>query len=89
MKLHVGQVCAALCRVRHYDTLAVLLGGLGFDDARIVECFKDELVERGVSMDRAYHALKLTGINLDAEAMLAAIEEVDDRNRREYESIPF
>lgn len=89
LKLHVSQICAALCRARYYDTLAVLLRGLGFDDAQIVECIKDELVSRGTSMDYAYHALRLTGIDLDAEAMLAAIEEVDDRRSREYESIPF
>jgi hypothetical protein len=33
---HLGQVCDVLCRARHYDTLAVLLWGLGLDDNRIV-----------------------------------------------------
>lgn len=91
VKRHVAQVCAALSRARYYETLAVLLRVLGMDDVRIVECIKDVLVGHGEPMDGAYHALKSTGVDLDAEAMLAALEDVDDRRRRESEfsDIPF
>jgi hypothetical protein len=40
-KRHFAKASASLCGTRHYDTFAVILRGLGFDDNRILEFIKE------------------------------------------------
>jgi hypothetical protein len=87
LKRHLAQVCAALCRARYYDTLAVFLRGLGSDDDQILENIKDDQVARGLPVGSAWNALKTAGIRPDSGAMVAALREVDNSYRRRCETV--
>lgn len=93
LKQHLTKVCDALCRVRYYDTLAVLLRGFGSDDDQILKNIKDDQVARGMPIDSAWDALEAAGISFEPGAMVTALREVDSNYRRkceaDFDDIPF
>lgn len=75
---HMTNVCGALAATSCYETLAVLLRGLGYGEDAILEALKGDLLNRDVGADYALAAFNKANIHPAAETVLAALTEIVD-----------
>ena len=76
LKYHVTRMFSALVALGHFDTLAVLLRGIGVDDEQILDFLKSECLYGDWPIQCMVRMLQASGIKPDPQKMLVALAEV-------------
>jgi hypothetical protein len=84
---HLGNVLAGLFGGGYYDTFAVVLRAFGFTEEQILEAIKRRCLAARLTVGDTWKAIREAGISPDAEALVSALEEVDDHGG--FENNPF
>ena len=86
---HASRILSALCVAGYHDTLAVILRGFGYDEHQILAHIKRYHLKRGLTVGCAWDALRAANIKPDPQAVIAALEEIDENHRGGRDDVPF
>jgi hypothetical protein len=88
---HAYYIIRSLSHTRCWDTLAVAMQALGYDEQDILETIKAWHIRHGMSVSSFWEAITGANIELDSEGVVAALSEVHEAHKRPnmHEDVAF